>query len=129
MQPTLRLRSILFLSPLLVLAVGCNDLVPGTDDNLTARFEAASQITNPALADAKLSKVAEDAAFVGNEEISTSAVDRIRDISLRNKTAYQSALWLARNGNRDSAIALAQRISDGRMRDELLDKLSNAFAP
>jgi hypothetical protein len=129
MQSTFRLRSILLLSPLLLLAPGCNDLVPGTDDNLSTRYEAASQITNPVLADAKLSKVAQDAAFVGNEEISTEAVDRIGDISLRNKTAYQSALWLARNGDRDSAIALAQKISDGRMRDQLLDKLSNAFAP
>jgi hypothetical protein len=128
MRSPLNPRWILLL-PLALFAGGCNDLVPGTDDNLAARFEAANQISSPALADAKLAKVAEDAAFVGNDEISTEAVSSIQNGSLRNKTAYQSALWLARNGNRDSAVALSQKISDTRMRDELLDKLSNPLAP
>ena len=122
-------RSILIPSLLLLLVAGCNDLVPGTDDNLTARLDAAHQIANPALADSKLAKVAEDAAFVGNDDISAAAVSSIQSASLRNKTAYNSAIWLARNGNRESAVALAQTINDGTLRDKLLDKLSDPLAP
>ena len=119
----------LLLLPLVLTLGGCDDLVPGTDDNLAARLDAANSIGNPTLADAKLAKVAQDAAIVGNDEISSQAVADIQNAALRNKTAYDSALWLARNGARDSAVAMAGKITDGPTRDKLLSKLSEPLAP
>jgi hypothetical protein len=94
------------------------------DSGFAGRLAAASEINNVSLKDEALVKLAIDAATVGNDEITSKALNDVQNISLRDETAYTAALALAKSGKASAAVEIAKSLNNVTKRDELLARIA-----
>ena len=115
-------KAMLALAILCALA-GCKKTEPRSED-LPARLQAALQINSSSDRDAALKAVALDAAGLGTDDIAKRATGGIMASRLRDETASDCALALARAHKMAAAKDMAQMINASSLRDSTLKKLA-----
>jgi hypothetical protein len=94
-----------------------------TEENLNARLEAALKIQNVFDRDPALAGVAKDAAKVGWAKLVTKAVAAVGPLN-KDDVAAECAAELAKAGQRQAALEVAQMINNIFTRDATLKKLA-----
>ena len=88
------------------------------------RFRSANHIMDINKRNEAMDAIARDAAKAGDTMITTRGLLMIIDRDMRNKSAAECALAVAKAGNRSSANSIANLISDMSLRDTTLAKLA-----
>jgi predicted Ser/Thr protein kinase len=107
-------------------------IAPGADSTkthrvrqaLADRLDAASTVSSTPDKDRALTAVAGDAARAGEAEIAKSAIQRITSNMVRDRTAHESAILLAKRGLRKQALEIAKIITSNVTRDQTLSELA-----
>ena len=93
-------------------------------DDLSARLDAAADISNPNAKDEALAAVAMQAAKAGQVDLARRAIDRMYDIVRKDVMARGVSEQLAKRGLRRQAIEIAKTISNPNVRDAALAELA-----
>ena len=123
--------SISVLAGTLLLTFGCSSspnqgVKSGDGSSFAARFEAAKAIGPSSKRDPAHAKLAEDAAKAGEVETVKKCLREIGSFSLKDDTAYKSALSLGKASKADAATEVAKSIGLSSRRDEALSKLAKS---
>lgn len=102
---------------------------PASDDDLAARLEANSRISDFMVRYSSLASIARDAASVGNVAMTEEALRGIAESGIHDETSKWVALQLSDRGQRKDAVEIASRIKDVAKRDQALAELSIRKSP
>ncbi len=91
---------------------------------LSARLEAASNITEVREKDKSLAAIASAAARLGQAEIARQALSQMVETAAQSAAARQTALLLAKSGLRKEAVEMAKDIGENSIRDQTLSELA-----
>ena len=97
---------------------------PSSKEQFSARLAAAESITNFPLKDKSLGALAAEAAAVGDTDTVKAALAEMTGYPAHNLATQSCALLLAKAGERQAALELAQSISDLKLHDETLAELA-----
>ncbi|GAA5121912.1 hypothetical protein JIN84_01365 [Luteolibacter yonseiensis] len=99
------------------------------DDDVAARLDVSSRISDAAVRTQTLAAIARDAASAGNVWVAGAAIKRIREAGLHDETCQWAALQLCDRGQRKDAVEIALLIRDPAKRDQTLAELSTRKSP
>jgi hypothetical protein len=88
--------------------------------SLLPRAEAAEAISDPARRDDAVGKVAIDAIHDGDAVAANEAIDHMRAGPIRDDVAARCAQWLAKHWRAGEGTAIAKKIGDASLRDQVL---------
>ena len=113
----------------LVMAMaGCHKEVDpqvlGNADPLVAQLDAARRIDSPADRDEAMKSVAISAATEARGVEATQAIDAIKNDTVRDSAAAESAIRLARAGQLGTANTIAAKVKDAPLRDATYKKIA-----
>jgi Tfp pilus assembly protein PilF len=97
---------------------------PSPDSAFAARFESAAAISDEAQRNKDFANVATDAAGAGDVDAARKSLLRIQNDSLRDSTAYKSALLLVKAGQKRAASSLVKTIKDNALQQKLTAKIA-----
>jgi len=93
---------------------------------LVSRFEAAAAISDAAMRDQALAKVAWLGAQASDVRIVLNSLGAMSDSSVRDEAAYECSGRFAEDGWVRQAVAVARTISDSTVRDRALSKIAQS---
>jgi len=113
---------------LVMVACGCEKPAsrngPTAKPEMPGRLEAALQIMATSDRNEALSRVAKDAADLGDFSITTQALGHITDTALHDEGASSAAIKLAAAGQGTAANDVAKTIFETSLRDSTLKKIA-----
>jgi hypothetical protein len=97
---------------------------PSPDSAFAARFDSADGIGDEAEREKAFAQLATDAAAAGEVDAARKAIQRIQKDSLRDTTAYKSALALSKTGQKRGAFGFVKFIKDNALQQKASAKLA-----
>jgi hypothetical protein len=97
---------------------------PSPDSAFAARFDSAAAIGDETERENAFAQLATDAAKAGDVDAARKAVQRIQKDSLRDSTAYKSALALLKVGQKRGAFGFVKFIKDNALQQKASAKLA-----
>jgi predicted Ser/Thr protein kinase len=95
-----------------------------SQENLDARMQAASMITDINRKDQSLAETAIDAAKAGQGAIAHASIQQINSVAGKDEAASQAAKLLSKHGLRSPAVEIAGEINNLSKRDETFAQLA-----
>jgi hypothetical protein len=96
-----------------------------TSNNFTVRFEAASALTSDASRQDAFTKLAIEAALVGDSDVAKKSLAGIMSDAIREDAKYKCVIYLAKVGRGEDALAIAKTIASDAQREKALMKIAN----
>jgi hypothetical protein len=95
-----------------------------TRDTLADRLEAASMMTDMNAMNRVLGSLALDAAKAGNAGVASASLEKMTDLSERDRVALETVRALAKHGLRKPALDIAKSITDFTRQNQALSELA-----
>jgi len=95
-----------------------------TREILSARLEAAGEITGATARDQALAIIATDAAKAGEVQLVQKSIEKMWKTAARDLAIQRAAMLLAKRGLRKQAVDLAKEIYSSTQRDQTLSELA-----
>jgi hypothetical protein len=89
-----------------------------------ARFDSAAAVGDETEREKAFAQLATDAAAAGDVDAARKAIQRIQKDSLRDSTAYKSALALMKAGQKRGAFGIVKFIKDSALQQKVSAKLA-----
>jgi hypothetical protein len=104
--------------------IGCASDQKLFGPSLMPRAEAAEAISEGARREDALRTVALDAIHDGDAVVANEAIDAMKDVRVRDDTAARSSEWLAKHWRAGEGTAIAKKIGDVKLRDQVLVEIA-----